>query len=107
MTDGSGVYTAVGKEFNGHHTVNHSAGEYVTLGGFKHSNTAEDFFSIFKRGVIGTYHDMSEAHLARYCAEFDFRYNTRKMTDAERAAFATRNHGGSGKERQHAIRPPT
>lgn len=88
MTDESGVYTRVGREFNGHSTVNHSAGEYVTLGGFKHSNTAENFFSIFKRGVIGTYHHMSEAHLARYCAEFDFRYNTRKISDAERTDVA-------------------
>ena len=67
--------------------MNHSAKEYVTTGGFKHSNTAENFFSIFKRGVIGTYHHMSEAHLGRYCAEFDCRYNSRDMTDGERAAL--------------------
>jgi hypothetical protein len=88
MTDDAPVYTSVGREFNGHSVVNHSAGEYVTTGGFKHSNTAENFFSIFKRGVIGTYHHLSEAHLARYCREFDFRYNTRKMNDAERTAIA-------------------
>jgi transposase-like protein len=88
MTDESMVYTTVGREFAGHSTVNHSAKEYVTTGGFKHSNTAENFFSIFKRGVIGTYHHMSEAHLGRYCAEFDFRYNTRLDSDAERAAEA-------------------
>ncbi len=82
MTDESGVYTRVGREFHGHGTVNHSASQYVTTGGFKHSNTVENFFSIFKRGVIGTYHHMSEAHLARYTAEFDFRYNTRKGTTA-------------------------
>lgn len=84
MTDESPVYTRLGKEYNGHSVVNHSAREYVTTGGFKHSNTAENFFSIFKRGVIGTYHHMSEAHLGRYCREFDFRYNTRDLTDAER-----------------------
>jgi len=88
MTDESHVYTSVGREFNGHSKVNHGAGEYVTTGGFKHSNTAENFFSIFKRGVIGTYHHMSEAHLARYTAEFDFRYNSRDMNDAERADSA-------------------
>jgi transposase-like protein len=88
MTDESHVYTAVGREFNGHSTVNHSAKEYVKTGGFKHSNTAENFFSIFKRGVIGTYHHMSEAHLGRYCKEFDFRYNTRAITDGERASIA-------------------
>ena len=94
MTDESGVYTRVGREFNGHSTVNHSASEYVTTGGFKHSNTVENFFSIFKRGVIGTYHHMSEAHLARYCKEFDFRYNTRKITDAERTALAIKGARG-------------
>lgn len=94
MTDESPVYTAVGREFNGHSVVNHSASEYVTTGGFKHSNTAENFFSIFKRGVIGTYHHMSEAHLARYCAEFDFRYNNRKITDAERTAEAVKGARG-------------
>ncbi len=85
MTDEAMVYTRVGREFNGHSVVNHSAKQYVTTGGFKHSNTAENFFSIFKRGVIGTYHHMSEAHLARYTAEFDFRYNTRTLNDADRA----------------------
>jgi transposase-like protein len=97
MTDESPVYTAVGREFNGHHAVNHSAGEYVALGGFKHSNTAENFFSIFKRGVVGTYHHMSEAHLARYCAVFDFRYNTRTklgVNDSERAELALKGAVG-------------
>jgi transposase-like protein len=88
MTDESPVYSRLGREFSGHSAVNHSLGEYVTLGGFKHSNTAENFFSIFKRGIIGTYHHMSEAHLSRYTAEFDFRYNTRKVSDTERADVA-------------------
>ena len=88
MTDESPVYTRVSREFNGHSSVNHGAGEYVTTGGFKHSNTVENFFSIFKRGVIGTCHHISEAHLGRYSAEFDFRYNTRKATDAERTDAA-------------------
>ena len=88
MTDESPVYVGVGREFGFHGKVNHSASQYVTTGGWKHSNTAENFFSIFKRGVIGTYHHMSEAHLGRYCAEFDFRYNTRGITDGERADAA-------------------
>jgi transposase-like protein len=94
MTDESMVYTTVGREFNGHSVVNHSAKEYVSHGGFKHSNTAENFFSIFKRGVIGTYHHMSEAHLGRYCAEFDFRYNTRKISDTERTIEAIKGARG-------------
>jgi hypothetical protein len=46
------------------------------------------YFSIFKRGVIGTFHHISEQHLHRYLAEFDFRYNNRSglgIEDAERA----------------------
>ncbi len=85
MTDESPVYTGIGREFSYHGKVNHSANQYVTTGGWKHSNTAENFFSIFKRGVIGTYHHLSEAHLGRYTAEFDFRYNTRLLNDHERA----------------------
>ena len=88
MTDESPIYTRLGKEYRAHYSVNHSAKEYVTLGGYKHSNTAENFFSIFKRGVIGTYHHMSEAHLGRYTAEFDFRYNTRTISDTERTDVA-------------------
>ncbi len=84
LTDESPIYVKMGKEFSYHGSVNHSAKEYVR-GVFHHTNTAENFFSIFKRGVIGTYHHMSEAHLGRYCAEFDLRYNTRDMNDAERA----------------------
>jgi len=89
------VYTRAGREFAGHTSVVHSANEYVRMGGFAHSNTAENFFSIFKRGVIGTYHHMSEAHLGRYCAEFDLRYNTRNITDGERAALILK--GGEGR----------
>ena len=88
MTDESPVYTGLGRSFAGHSSVNHSASEYVTTGGFKHSNTVENFFSIFKRGAIGTYHHLSEAHLGRYTAEFDFRYNTRKLNDHERSDLA-------------------
>lgn len=95
MTDEAMVYTGVGREFAGHTSVTRSAGEYVRKGGFAHSNTAENFFSIFKRGVIGSYHHMSEAHLGRYCAEFDLRYNTRGITDGERAALILK--GGEGR----------
>lgn len=84
VTDEAWVYTGVGREFTSHASVNHSAKEYVRAK-VDHSNTVENFFSIFKRGVIGTYHHLSEAHLHRYTAEFDFRYNTRKDSDAERA----------------------
>lgn len=92
MTDGARMYPAVGREFASWSAVDHSAGEYVRMG-FHHSNTVENFFSILKRGVTGTFHHVSEAHLARYLAEFDFRYNTRAdlgFSDAARAAEAVR-----------------
>lgn len=76
MTDGHTGYRRVGREFLAHSSVDHSAGEYVRQG-HHHSNTVENYFSILKRGVIGTYHHVSEAHLARYLSEFDFRYNNR------------------------------
>ena len=95
MTDESTVYPSIGAEFTNHESVNHSANEYVRLGGFAHTNTAENFFSIFKRGIYGVYHHVSEAHLIRYLGEFDFRYNNRKVNDADRAAFAVR--GAEGK----------
>jgi transposase-like protein len=88
MTDQSNLYPAIGDEFASHGTVNHSIGEYVTKGGFVHTNTVEGSFAIFKRGVYGTFHSVSEAHLHRYLAEFDFRYNHREalgVCDTERA----------------------
>ena len=61
----------------------------------KPRSAAANFFSIFKRGVIGTYHHLSEAHLGRYCADFDLRYNTRELTDGERATEILK--GGIGR----------
>jgi hypothetical protein len=97
-SDENPAYTKLGKEFDGHGTVNHSANEYARLGGFVHVNTAENYFSIFKRGVIGTFHHISEAHLHRYLAEFDFRYNNRSglgVEDNERSEKAI--NGAAGK----------
>jgi transposase-like protein len=84
MTDESTVYPPIGKAFANHHTVNHSAEEFVRLGGYAHTNTVESHFALLKRGVFGTFHSISEAHLPRYLAEFDFRANTRKLSDTER-----------------------
>jgi len=77
-------------EFAGHETVNHSIGEYARPGGI-HSNTVEAYFGLLKRGLYGTYHHVSEAHLQRYLQEFDFRYTNRTaqgVNDAERAIKA-------------------
>jgi transposase-like protein len=86
MTDGEGQYRLVGPMFARHEVVNHSIGEYVR--GDAHTNTIEGYFSILKRGIIGVYHHVSQEHLKRYLAEFDFRYNERAalgVDDLERA----------------------
>ncbi len=93
MTDESTVYTKTGREFSGHGTVNHSIKEYVR-GKFFHSNTVENYFSILKRGIIGNYQWVSAKHLKRYLGEFDFRYNTRDVSDFERAAIAAKGIQG-------------
>jgi transposase-like protein len=92
MTDESPVYPGIGREFAGHGTVNHSIEEYVRAA-FWHTNTAEGYFSILKRGIVGVYHHVSEVHLHRYLAEFDFRHNNRMalgVNDTERADRAAR-----------------
>lgn len=89
MTDEFRAYRPVRHLFLGHSTVNHSKGEYVRDDA--HTNTVENFFSVFKRGLFGTYQHMSEAHLKRYLAEFDFRYSNRSalgIEDVERADLA-------------------
>lgn len=75
MTDEAKVYKSLGKDFKKHSAVNHSAGEYVR--GKAHTNTVESSFAILKRGLYGTFHNVSEAHLQRYADEFDFRWNNR------------------------------
>lgn len=89
MTDGEGQYRILGPMFAKHEAVNHGIGEYVR--GEAHTNTVEGYFSILKRGIVGTYHHVSQQHLKRYLAEFDFRYNERQalgVSDSERAAKA-------------------
>jgi len=89
-TDGSGLYVNTGLK---HEAVDHNK-TYVRNGknGRKvHTNTLEGFFSVFKRGMVGTYQHCSEAHLNRYLAEFDFRQNTREkleIDDVSRASIA-------------------
>ena len=98
MTDESTVYPKIGEEFASHQTVNHSANEYARLGGYVHSNTVENYYTILKRGIMCNYRSVSEAHMHRYLKEFDFRYNNRSglgVEDAERAAQALK--GAEGK----------
>ncbi|MGH8746710.1 MAG: IS1595 family transposase [Burkholderiales bacterium] len=94
ITDSAARYNVIRREqpFAKYEQVNHSAKEYVR--GIAHTNTVEGYFSILKRGLIGTYHHVSSAHLHRYTNEFDFRYNQREVSDAERADAALKQIGG-------------
>jgi transposase-like protein len=76
-TDESRVYDGLtGYE---HQTVDHHRKQYVV--GIVHTNTIEGFWSIFKRGVVGTFHKMSAKYMPLYVAEFQFRYNNRNNAD--------------------------
>lgn len=85
-TDEAMQYRRLGKEFLGHLTVEHGAHEYVR--GEAHTNTVEGYFSIFKRGMRGIYQHCSEKHVARYAAEFDFRYSHRAKLGVDDKARA-------------------
>lgn len=82
MTDEAGQYAHLNRHF-AHDFVRHGQGEYGR--GETHTNTIEGYFSIFKRGMKGVYQHCAKRHLHRYLAEFDFRYNARKVCDGERA----------------------
>jgi transposase-like protein len=98
-TDESKLYTKLGKDFDQHRTVHHTSGEYVRYEGDRtvHTNTIENVFSVFKRGMHGVYQHCGEAHLHRYLAEFDFRYNRRSalgIEDRERSDALIRGTAG-------------
>lgn len=75
-TDESNVYLGLGDENTKHDTVRHSAGEYVRAD--VHTNTVESAFSLFKRSIVGSFHQISAKHVDRYLDEFEFRFNNRK-----------------------------
>jgi transposase-like protein len=88
-TDEGGAMKKAGSEFVRHDSVNHSIAEYV-----RHTNTIEGYFSIMKRGINGVYHHVSQQHLKRYLAEFDFRYNERSAIGVEDAERMTKSVKG-------------
>ena len=95
MTDSASYYKAGNFDVAQHQMVNHQDGEYGR--GDVHTNTVESYYSVFKRGMKGTYQHCREKHLHRYAAEFDFRYNTRSalgFEDGDRAALAVKNAAG-------------
>jgi transposase-like protein len=94
-TDESRLYGDMEAFFAAHESVKHSAGEYVRDD--VHTNSAEGYFSIFKRGMRGIYQHCKEKHLHRYLAEYDFRYNHRirlGYNDGDRAALAIKGIEG-------------
>lgn len=94
-TDDDKAFRSVKPRHRPDAVVRHSTGEYVR--GDVHTNTIEGYFSILKRGITGTYHHVSQKHLKRYLAEFDFRYNERAklgVNDGERAVKALKGIEG-------------
>jgi transposase-like protein len=92
MTDNLPAYIKPGQRFASHDSVNHSAGEYAR--GEVNTNTVEGYFSILKRGINGTFHHIGAQYMDQYLAEFDFRYNHRKVSDGERTLAALKKAEG-------------
>ncbi len=91
MTDDATIYPFLLKGREGSHdVVKHAKEEYVRReeGKVITTNSVEGFFSLLKRGIVGTFHHVSRQHLHRYLSEFDFRYNDRKIPDGERTEHA-------------------
>ncbi|HRP36919.1 MAG TPA: IS1595 family transposase [Candidatus Dojkabacteria bacterium] len=85
ITDAYRAYNGLDSRYT-HVTVKHEEGGYVIkIGDQKfHTNNIENFWSIFKRGIIGIYHFVSAKHLQRYCSEFGYRYNERELTGVQK-----------------------
>ena len=92
ITDAHSGYIGLNQEYQAHEAVNHLAQEFRR--GIAYTNSVEGFFSVFKRTIFGTYHQVSPKHLHRYCAETSYRFNSRKMTDAERFEMAISHSQG-------------
>ena len=108
-TDESRLYNDAHKMFAAHETVKHSVGQYARTavhfdaetGGYSservHTNSAEGYFGVFKKGMRGVYQHCAEKHLHRYLAEYDFRFNHRSalgVNDGERATLAVKSAAG-------------
>ena len=75
-TDEWGPYKGIADENMRHETVNHRQEEWVR--GEVHTNTVESVWSLFKRSVVGSYHQLSEKHMPAYLDEMEFRFNNRE-----------------------------
>ena len=92
MTDGNPSYGSLDDYFHGHHAVDHNR-EFVRAL-IIHTNFAESYHSLLKRGLIGAFHHVSAKHLQRYVDEFSFRWNSRDESDGERTERAIRATAG-------------
>jgi hypothetical protein len=105
VTDEWTAYQGIGAEFDGgHETVNHGAKEYAR--GDVHVNTAEGYFAILKRGIMGIYHHVGTQYLDQYLAEFDFRYSHRSVTDGARTLVGIRKIEGKRLMLRSSRHPP-
>ncbi len=75
-TDEWPAYNGLGREYAGHYTIKHAVGEFSRAG--VNVNSAESYFALLKRGIVGTFHHVSKQHLHRYCSEFSFRWSFRE-----------------------------
>jgi transposase-like protein len=103
VTDESRLYHATGREYGAHEKVLHAGREYVNKDGFT-TNNVENFFGVFKKGMVGTHHFCSEQHLQRYLDEFSFRYSYRSglgYSDNDRTALMLK--GAAGKRLTYRI----
>ena len=98
------AYVGLGQEYAGHESVNHSKSEYRK--GIAYTNSVEGFFSCLKRSIYGIYHSVSPKHLQRYCNETSYRYNYRKIKDANRFRMTLQNVEGRLKYKD-LIQKPT
>jgi hypothetical protein len=93
MTDEFVSYKSIGESFEGGHSrIRHRIGQYAK--GDIHTNTIESSFALIKRGIIGTYHNVSHEYLYRYLWQFDFVWNTRGFNDGERTIAAIKSAEG-------------
>lgn len=92
MTDSHLAYEGLDEHFRAHHTVDHS--KQFVRAVILHTNFAESYHSLLKRGLIGTFHHVSEKHLPRYLTEFEFRWNSRGLQDGERTEKAIQAAAG-------------
>jgi transposase-like protein len=108
MTDEFRAYIRPGREFAAHHRIKHKSGQYAARlpdGMVVHTNTAESFFALVNRGHYGIFHQLSKRHLHRYCNEFSFRWEHRKVSDGHRMVAAV--EGAEGKRLMYQQPAPT